>query len=368
MKIKILKKGSRVKGTLPKGCKLCEIGAKMVLLVTGICNQPCFYCPLSFKKKGKDVVYANEKLVENENDVIEEGVKINALGTGITGGDPILVFSRSINYIKLLKKNFGLEHHIHLYTASIPNHKQINSLAKAGLDEIRFHIPISKKGNIGVLKYKEAILQSKKKLMNVGVEIPTLPKNEKRYLKLINTLDKIGIDFLNLNELEYSERNYKTFNEMGYDVKDEISSSVKGSEKTAINIIENADVTFTIHYCSSSFKDGVQLRRRIMRRAKNVAKDFEIISEDGLLLKGVVELQNPTIKSLNLLEKNLKNRFSIPKNLISVDFEKKRLEIAPWILEEIAKYIDFNCFIVEEYPTADRLEVERLKISSPKKI
>lgn len=358
-KIKILENGSGVIGKLPKGCLLCEKGAKMVLLITGICNFPCFYCPLSFKKKGKDVIYANEKLVKKETDLIEEAEKIDALGTGITGGDPIYVFDRTINYIKILKENFGIEHHIHLYTASIPTEKQINSLTKAGLDEIRFHIPIKKVGKIDVSKYKETILQSKKN-MDVGVEIPVLPKNEKRYLELINSLDKIGIDFLNLNELEYSERNYKIFNEMGYDVKDDISSAVKGSEETALNLMETADVDFTIHYCSSSFKDGVQLRNRIMRRVKNVVKDYEIITEEGLLLKGIVEVKRPTFESLKKLESDLVNRFSIPENLIHVDIEKNRVEIASWILEEISKDLDFKCFIVEEYPTADRLEVERL--------
>ena len=42
-----------------------------------------------------------------------------------------------------------------------------------------------------------------------------------------------------------------------------------------------------------------------------------------------------------------------------VDEEKARLEVAPWVLEEIASELELRSFIVEEYPTADRLEVER---------
>ena len=67
MKIRNMEKGSLVKGDLPKGCRYCEQGRKMVLLVTGLCRYACFYCPLSEKKSGKDVVYANEKKVENQN-------------------------------------------------------------------------------------------------------------------------------------------------------------------------------------------------------------------------------------------------------------------------------------------------------------
>ena len=42
-----------------------------------------------------------------------------------------------------------------------------------------------------------------------------------------------------------------------------------------------------------------------------------------------------------------------------VDEEKERLEVAAWVLEEIAPELELQSFIVEEYPTADRLEVER---------
>jgi len=35
------------------------------------------------------------------------------------------------------------------------------------------------------------------------------------------------------------------------------------------------------------------------------------------------------------------------------------LEVAPWVLEDLAALLPFRCYLVEEYPTADRLEVER---------
>ena len=58
----------------------------------------------------------------------------------------------------------------------------------------------------------------------------------------------------------------------------------------------------------------------------------------------------------------LVNRFSVPENLIFVDIEKNRIELAIWILEDICNDLKYNCFKVEEYPTADRLEVERMKL------
>ncbi len=88
---------------LSRGCRLCRKGAKMVLLVTGKCGESCYYCPLSEAKKGKDVVYANELLVGGDEDVVREAEAIGAKGTGITGGDPLLVMDRTVRYIRLLR-------------------------------------------------------------------------------------------------------------------------------------------------------------------------------------------------------------------------------------------------------------------------
>jgi len=37
--------------------------------------------------------------------------------------------------------------------------------------------------------------------------------------------------------------------------------------------------------------------------------------------------------------------------------------VAPWVLEELAPELELESFIVEEYPTADRLEVERAPLT-----
>ena len=45
--------GSAANGELAEGCKYCVKGSKMVLLITGVCNAGCFYCPVSAEKKGR---------------------------------------------------------------------------------------------------------------------------------------------------------------------------------------------------------------------------------------------------------------------------------------------------------------------------
>jgi len=121
---------------------MCAQGSKMVVLITGLCSTGCYYCPLSLKKGGNDRIFADEWELKNESDtkkLVHEAEYINAIGAGITGGDPLIVWKRTKTYISLLKDTFGSEFHIHLYTSGLKNAEKIQQLVSAGLDEIRFH-------------------------------------------------------------------------------------------------------------------------------------------------------------------------------------------------------------------------------------
>jgi len=73
----------------------------MVLFVTGECGRSCWYCPLSAERKGTDQVYANERPVSSDDQVIAEATMMSALGTGVTGGEPLLVLDRVVRYTSL---------------------------------------------------------------------------------------------------------------------------------------------------------------------------------------------------------------------------------------------------------------------------
>lgn len=352
MAIEKLPKGSLLRGELPKGCGLCGKGAKLVLLVTGKCSRRCFYCPLSSEKRGKDVVYADELKVKEEEDILYEARMIDALGAGITGGDPLEVPERTCGYIELLKDSFGEGFHIHLYT-SVTEPQILKDVEDSGLDEIRFHPPLRTWGNVGATEYAKAFNTVLRGSVDLGVEIPVLPDEEELTLELTRSLDELGVQFMNLDELEFSESNWMRLRKRGYDTKDDISSAVSECDHVAENLL-SVDVNMALHYCTSSFKDGIQLMNRIMRRAKNVAGDWEMITPEGTLLKGVIETAD-----LEGLRQELVETFDIPEEMLNMDYEKSRLEVAPWVLQEIHEDIELPCFLVEEYPTADRLEVER---------
>ncbi len=360
---------SRYIEPLSPACSMCAEGSKMVLLITGLCPALCFYCPLSEKKNGKDKIFVDEWELSTENDtqkLLQEAEYINAKGAGITGGDPLIKWKRTKKYISLLKNEFGEDFHIHLYTSGLKNGEYINELVSLGLDEIRFHPMViywKKMQNIPFNKYiKKAISLD----CDVAFEIPVIPGFEEDIFSLIKWADENYVSWINLNELEFSETNVLKLNNRGFNVKDDISSAVKYSQQTAYNVIKkinNADFKIGVHYCSSSFKDGIQLRNRIKRRAINIARSGDIITDDGTLLKGIIVSKNKSLDEIySLLIKSLK----IQKKYINIDIDKKRIELAIWILEKNLNFFKknfFECFIVEEYPTADRLEVEKIPLT-----
>ena len=327
----------------------------MVLFVTGLCSFHCFYCPVSDEKMYHDVVFADEKLVTRDEDVLEEARAIRATGAGITGGDPLDAVDRTCHYIRLLKKEFGSRFHTHLYTMSTDPEK-IRKLAEAGLDEIRFHVPPGLWTRASHSAYVPASRLARSLGMVVGVEVPLIPDREADLVKLIEWAEEERLAFVNLNEMEFSDANFARVRVRGYEMKHELSHGVKGADPAALRILGRSWKT-TVHYCTSGYKDGWQLRSRIKRRAEHVARPWDIVTEDGTLIKGIVEGPD-----LERLMGHLSQRYRVPKDLMSVDGARRRLEIAPWILEEIAPHLDRPSFLVEEYPTADALEVERTRL------
>jgi pyruvate formate-lyase activating enzyme-like uncharacterized protein len=287
--------------------------------------------------------------VFSDSDLLDEARSIAAEGSGITGGDPLDVMDRTVHYIELLKREFGPKHHVHLYTSTIDG-KKFQTLAKAGLDELRIHPQVDTWEHLEIEGIKEAVEGLG---IPVGFEVPAIPGEEKGLDCLIDLADRIGLDFVNLNELEFSETNAEALKAHGFEVVDDVSSAVKGSAALAKKLVKQ-DHRVPVHFCSSSFKDVVQLRNRIKRRARRVAKKFDLVTDEGMLIKGIIENVDP----LEIAER-LRVEYDVPPELMSPDVPRKRLEVAPWILEELYPELGLECYIIEVYPTADSLEVER---------
>ena len=324
----------------------------MVLFVTGLCGFHCVYCPVSDERMYRDVVFADEKRVERDEDVLEEARAIRAKGAGITGGDPLDVVDRTCHYIRLLKQEFGPGFHTHLYTMTADPEK-IRKLADAGLDELRFHIPPGLWRRAAGSPYEAASRLARGLGITVGLEVPLLPERRADLLRLVEWAEAEGLAFVNLNELEFSDANYARMRRQGYENKHELSHGVQGSDDAALEILAYPG-RIPVHYCTSQYKDAWQLRARIRRRAENIARPWDVVTEDGTLVKGVIEGDG-----LDAVMRELSTTHGVPVDLMGLDAPRRRLEVAPWILEAVAPRLGRAAFIVEEYPTADALEVER---------
>lgn len=387
-------------GPLPKGCRFCIKGSKVVLFVTGMCPRSCYYCPISDKKYKKDVIFADEWQTDSIKDIITEAKLIKAQGAGFTGGDPLCRIGRTIVFIRQLKKVFGKGFHIHLYTSlDLVNYSVLGRLYNAGLDEIRFHLDLDDDLLWGRLE--KALRYN----WDIGIEIPVIPgkfNNYRRIIRFIEVINKNNrnkIKFLNLNELETADNCASKLISMGFKTKNQLSYAVKGSEELALRIIRyisDKKIKLNAHCCTATLKDRVQLANRIKRRAINVKRGFDIVTKCGTLIRGAIYLKDlmPGFKYRENLEKinsDMLVRKALVKNLKSLlgkikrSFKIKEIELdsvklrlitsvnsVHRIKDKINKVVlqesrngknifcdrDIYLAVVEEYPTHDAMEVD----------
>ena len=353
--------GSHLVGELPEGCRLCTLGAKLVLFVTGRCSRRCFYCPLSPERKGADGTYANERPVHQDGDVLLEARLMDALGSGFTGGDPLIVPDRTLGLLSLLKSEFGRDHHIHLYTArsDLPS-TLLSRLRRAGLDELRFHASLA---------HRRVMKRAAGEGFDVGVEIPSIPGRAENMKGIASMADACGAVFLNLNELEMCETTSGAFRRRGLRLVGGHSMAVEGSLEEAMEVARFCEdnTSLNVHVCPSGLKDSVQLKNRLGRMAKRVKRPYEMIDEANLLVKTVITPRNRMSgPQLSRMAGELRRRLSLDAELLEHNEERGRLETLPDLAREISLIVDaekVEVALTEEYPTWDRFETERRPIS-----
>jgi len=362
--------GSFLQGSLPTGCALCEAGTKLVLFLTGVCHYKCFYCPISTEKRMSRDAWANERRLDFSDEaaalqgLADEVRSLGAKGTGITGGDPLYDPERTVKLIRFLKAEFGPKHHIHLYTQIPFDIKWLRAMQEAGLDELRFHPPDETWPDPDAYpQYTRLWLAAremeKEGLWDVGFEVPCIPGSQEQMWGLVQWLDRHGFTFLNVNEMEFSETNYEQLLARGYRIKDTETSRAMDSEEVAREVMRRASdagVKTALHFCSSPFKDRVQLRQRLARQAARVAKPYEVATEDGTLVRGVIECPDP-----KGLAEEMAAAFEIEPSLYEVKAD--RVLVAPWLLEQFADEVPYPAYFSEAYPTVTALEVERVPLN-----
>ncbi len=333
-----------------EGCVQCQQGSKLVLFVTGKCHWGCDYCPLSDNRRETPDMFANERRCSNFEEVIEEGHAMRATGTGITGGDPMLDFDKTLEAVIALKEAFGPEHHIHCYTSIPIKPQQAKALGDAGLDEIRFHLL-----DLSLDRYQVAVNAAHKAGIEVGVELPAEPdKSEKLHL-LLTQLHDSPVSFLNLNELEITVGNQKNMDVRGFNLAGGITAAAEGSAALAIELKKAAvELDFHLKFCTASYKDAGQLRNRFRRRGEATLRPYEILSEDDTIVFGAIPCSlEDAAEDVDELTKEL----DLHHEWIRYNGPNQRIEIPLSVAEEIADHVSVPVLLIEVHPTHDRLEV-----------
>ena len=324
-----------------RGCEQCALGGKLVLFVHGFCDQrDCFYCPLGENRKNVDQVYANERPVETDEDVLEEARKMDAMGSSITGGEPLESMERTTHYISLLKDEFGEDHHVHLYTGITGDRERMAALAEAGLDEIRFHPPLGLWGRLHGTEWEDILYVAREEGLTPAFEIPGIEAEP----EFIEFIEEGAVDFVNVNEFEMSQGNYRRMHDHGYDRRPDHMAAVDGKEETDLEELASHP---KVYFCTSTFKDAAQHRNRLRRTAPNVRREFEEVTDDGTLVYGQTDADEATFEALGVPEEYYETT-------------EDGIELAWWLLEEMVEDGDLeDGAVIEQYPTYDEPIVER---------
>jgi len=319
----------KIPRNLSEGCKLCYQGAKLVLFITGRCTRTCWYCPLSEERKDLDVIYANDRKITKPEEAIEEAEIMNALGTGVTGGEPLLEIDRVVEFCTALKNHFGKEHHIHLYTGTAPSEEELAMLQPC-VDEIRMHPPHEEWATIMDSAYPKSIANAKRMGFDVGIEVPSL-QGLRNFFPLLDSLD-----FFNINQLEWGDTNADAMRLRKLEPENPLCNAIKGSTKWAGEINGHPKV----HYCTSVFKDSVQLRERLKRIARNSARPFDMITDDGTIMYGVMDPGNDLEMIISLMRPGSYYE-SMDDGTIELDWQQMR---------KIPRKFGGERKIIERYP------------------
>jgi uncharacterized protein len=324
---------------LPKGCKYCVKGEKLVLFISGICKRNCWYCSLSKKRKNKNITWANEREIKNPKQAIEEAVESNSTSAGITGGDPLNNINRTIKYSKALKNKFKSSFHIHIYlpTKNV-NKTNLKKISKY-IDEVRFHPEFLINKNSTNEDIKKISLANKFwKKKNIGIELPMIPEKKQEILDFIKKIrDYIG--FVNLNELEISETNFNImtkkykFNDTGYVIK-----SSKSAGLWLLKNLKQNKINLNIHFCTAELKNNFQFKNRL--KLHEISKYGKRTNEG--LVKYLVTYKKPKEKGKYYHDKK-KNRYILSEALA----------------KKILKNNLNKIYLIEEFPTYDGIEVEK---------
>jgi len=195
-------------GPLAPGCVTCTAGRWSCLFINGICNGRCFYCPTSQSSKSEPMT--NSLRFPVVQDYIDYLRSFEFQGASISGGEPLMTFDRTLQFVRRIKARLGSAIHLWLYTNGIlADEEKIGLLQDAGLDEIRF--------DLSAVAYRfDKVRLAAGRIPAVTIEIPAIPEDYELLRNLLPQLAEAGVQYLNLHQLRVTPYNAAHLLDRGY--------------------------------------------------------------------------------------------------------------------------------------------------------
>jgi len=282
-----------------KGCQACQKGKWLCIYLTYLCNASCSFCPAPVKDK--DIV--KSAFGNNPETILHNLNKYPFEGLSFSGGECFMVYDRLLSWLTFFKK-YKPELYFWAYTNGLNlNEEQLTALKIAGLNELRFNIAAWGYNHPGVLKN---LAISTKIFQHVAVEIPSIPGDREKLLKLLPKLDELGVDYLNLHEyiLVPSDPSIKNAPKaefvMNYDTLMQYHPRSIANTDEIKKLSEQMGLNIKINSCSLAKKEHQMLGRRLTMGSL-LKEEHEKLTDDGFL-ETIIVLPEKEIKLQELFD------------------------------------------------------------------
>lgn len=262
---------------ISKGCQICGSGKWSCLFITNKCNARCFYCPTS---QNDDELPSTQGLdFENPFDYAHYINHFGFEGVSFSGGEPLLYFDRTLDYLKILRQECNPNLYIWMYTNGILADKsKLLALANENLNEIRFDI-----GATGFSLDKVKI--AKGIIPVITIEIPSVPEEMDKIIAMLPQMIEAGVTNLNLHHLRLTKYNASKLIKRNYNIISAERPLVVESEMAALEIIREAQknkLEIGINYCSFHYKNRFQKAGYMRIITQKILPDA-LITENGYI-------------------------------------------------------------------------------------
>jgi pyruvate formate-lyase activating enzyme-like uncharacterized protein len=260
------------------GCRLCGEGHWSCLFINNRCNCNCFYCPAP--QVDTAIPETQGLTFENPENYIAYIKKMGFKGVALSGGEPLLTFDKTIDFLTKIKKEFGSSVYLWMYTnGTLLDEEKATKLAETGLDEIRFDLTAT---DYNTKKLKLAL----GKIPNVTVEIPAIPDEIEQLKSMVVELDSLGVNYLNLHQIRLTPYNLKNLLSRNYTFLHGHRVTVLESELAALEIISfvfKQGLKLPVNYCSFHYKNHYQKAAFRKKAAQFVLHGQQEINGNGFI-------------------------------------------------------------------------------------